>query len=99
MFKYHCSVDKARGRAVFENNGKAFGGCEDQTVSLNTRGVVYFACLSGRSYVSPGQRSAMKRLQAPAVKENGAQEDWSKNVSRTTLMISDREASSFKGTK
>ena len=32
---------------------KSFGGCTDLTVSSNSRGVVYFACLSGRSFVSP----------------------------------------------
>ena len=48
------SVNKARGRVVFENNGKALGGCADGT---KTRDVVYFACLSGRSYLSPGEWS------------------------------------------
>ena len=31
--------------------------CANQTVSLNSPGVVYFACLSGRSYLSPGEKS------------------------------------------
>ena len=47
------SVNKARGRVAFENNGKALGGCADGTKTRD----VYFACLSGRSYLSPGERS------------------------------------------
>ena len=50
-------MDKARGRAVFENNSKALWGCLHRTVSLNTSGVAYSACLSGRSYMAAGQRS------------------------------------------
>ena len=57
LSKYYCSVNKAGGRVVFENNGKALWGCADRTASLNSRGVVYFTCLSGRSYLAPGERS------------------------------------------
>ena len=57
LSKYHCSVNKAHGHAVFKNNLKALRGCADQTVDLNTRGSVSFACLSGQSYLSSGERS------------------------------------------
>ena len=54
-----CSVNKARGRVVFENNGKMLWGCADRSRSLNTRdantGVTHSACLSGRSYLAQGQ--------------------------------------------
>ena len=43
-------MNKAPGRVDFKNNGKALLG------GLNTRGDVYFACLSGRSYLSPSER-------------------------------------------
>ena len=36
---------------------KTLCGCADRLVSSNSRGVVYFACLSGRSYRPPGERS------------------------------------------
>ena len=58
-FKYLCSVNKTGGGVVGENNGEAVWGCADRIVSLNTRGGVYFACLSGRSYLTPGERSVM----------------------------------------
>ena len=45
--KYQISLS-----LVFENNGKALWSCADRTVSLTSRGVVFFACLSGRSYLS-----------------------------------------------
>ena len=48
LSKYYCSVNKAHSRAVFKNNGKVLWGWAKQTMSLNTRGVLYFACLSGR---------------------------------------------------
>ena len=35
-----------------------FRGCADRSLSSNSRGVVvYFACLSGRSYLSSGETS------------------------------------------
>ena len=36
---YHCSVNKARGRVVFEDNGEAFGGGADSTVNSSSSGV------------------------------------------------------------
>ena len=36
---YHCSVNEARGRVVFEDNGEAFGGGADSTVNSSSRGV------------------------------------------------------------
>ena len=55
MSKYHCKQLKARGRVVFQNNGEAIWGCADRTVNSNTRDVIYSACLSGRSYLSPNE--------------------------------------------
>ena len=52
------SVNHARGRAVFENNGRALWGCAVRIASRNSHRVLYFVCLSGRSYLSPGERSA-----------------------------------------
>ena len=51
------TISKACGPLVFENNSVALWGCADRTVSSNTHVVIYFACLSGRSYLSPGERS------------------------------------------
>ena len=48
---------KKRCRIVFENNRQTLFGCRDQTV--RSRGVVNFACLSGHSYLSPGERSVL----------------------------------------
>ena len=45
------------GCVVCENNSKVIWGCADRTVSSNSRHVVSFACLSGRSYRSLGERS------------------------------------------
>ena len=45
------------GCVVCENNSKVIWGCADRTVSANSRRVVSFACLSGRGYRSPGERS------------------------------------------
>ena len=45
------------GCAVCENNSQVIWGSADQTVSSNSRRVVSFACLSGRGYRSPGERS------------------------------------------
>ena len=45
------------GCVVCENNSKVIWGSADQTVSSNSRRVVSFACLSGRGYRSPGERS------------------------------------------
>ena len=36
---YHCSVNKARGRVVFEDNGEADGGCADSAINSSSRGV------------------------------------------------------------
>ena len=57
--KYHYSVVKARGRVVYQHDGKALWGCAGRIVvcTINTRGVVYFACLSGRSCLYPGEES------------------------------------------
>ena len=43
--------------AVLENNSEAPWGCVARNARSNSRGVVYFACLSGRSRLSPGQMS------------------------------------------
>ena len=45
-------VNKARDRGAVENNCKALWSCADRILSSNARGVVYFACLSGRSYLT-----------------------------------------------
>ena len=42
---------------VFNNNGKALWSCAHWTMSLNACGVVYFACLSGWSYLFPDKKS------------------------------------------
>ena len=42
---------------VFENNGTALWGCADRAQSSNSRGDLYFACLSGRIFLPPGERS------------------------------------------
>ena len=52
-------TNNARDRAVFESNGKAFSECADRIVISNSHGVAYFACLSGRSCLSPGERSIL----------------------------------------
>ena len=36
LFKYHCSVNKACGRVVFENYGKALWGCVGRLVSSSS---------------------------------------------------------------
>ena len=51
------SVNKARGHVNLENNGKTLWGYADWTASSKSRGGVYFACLGGRSYLSPEERS------------------------------------------
>ena len=51
------SVNKARGHVNLENNGKTLWGYADWTASSKSRGGVYFACLGGRSYLSPEDRS------------------------------------------
>ena len=51
----HTSVNKAnkaRGRVAFKDIGNALGRCADRTMSSDSSVIVYFACLSGRSYVS-----------------------------------------------
>ena len=50
------TVNEIRGRVVFEKNSEALRGCVDRTVSSNSCGIVYFACLSGWSYLSPAKR-------------------------------------------
>ena len=55
--------NKAHGRVVFENNVKALLVYEDRTASSNPSGVVYFDCLSGRSYLSLGERSVQESIQ------------------------------------
>ena len=52
-------MKKAHGGVVLENKGKVLRSCADRTVSSNSRCVIYFACLSGRSYLSPDERSIM----------------------------------------
>ena len=56
--EYHCSVTKARGRVISESNGKALWSWADRTMASSSR-CVCFACLSGQSYLSPGERSAV----------------------------------------
>ena len=63
LSKYHCCVNTARSRAALESTGEELWGCADRTVSLNTRDVVYFDCLSGRSYLSLGERSVQESIQ------------------------------------
>ena len=53
---YLNSRQKTRS-VLFKNNSNVLWGCADQSVSLNSRGVAYFACLSGWSYPPPGERS------------------------------------------
>ena len=50
------SANEARGCLVFENS-KPLWGCAGRSVSSTSLGVVHLACLSGRSYCSPGERS------------------------------------------
>ena len=57
---YHFNVNEARGRVVFENNGKALWSYSDRNMSSNSHDVAYFACLSGRSYLSPGEKSIIQ---------------------------------------
>ena len=45
------------GCVVCENHSHVIWRCADRTVSSNSRRVVSFACLSGRGYRSPGERS------------------------------------------
>ena len=54
LFKYHWSVDKVRGCVGFIDNGEEFRGCADQTESSKSCGVVYLACLGGRSSTVSG---------------------------------------------
>ena len=51
------SVNKACGRVVFENDSRPLWGCTKRTVRTNSRDVVYFACVSGWSDLSQGERS------------------------------------------
>ena len=53
-------IGKARGHAVFENNSKMLWGCADRAMSSNSLGVVYFACLGGWNYLSPGKRPTIQ---------------------------------------
>ena len=46
------SVNKVRGRFVFENNGNALRGCADRAVGSNSRGIVYFDCLRSTAICS-----------------------------------------------
>ena len=46
-----------RSNREFKTSVESFLSCADRTVCSNSREVVYFACLSGRSYLSPGKRS------------------------------------------
>ena len=50
-------VNKTRGRVIFENNREALWSCADRSVGLSSCGVLYFVCLSERSYLFPGERS------------------------------------------
>ena len=52
-------MNKARSRVAFENNGNALRVCADRTLIWKSRGVVDLTCLSGRSYLSPGDRSVV----------------------------------------
>ena len=45
---------------VFENNSKALWGCVDRIVSSNSRGGVCFACLIGRSDLSPSDERSIE---------------------------------------
>ena len=51
------NVNQARGRPVFENNGEALWSCANRSETLSSRGVVYFVCLRGWSYLSLSERS------------------------------------------
>ena len=63
--KYHCSVNKAHDRAVFENNREKLWGCADRTMCFSTRDVVCFACFSRRNHrdVCPGERSILREAE------------------------------------
>ena len=56
------TVNKICGRVIFEINSEATWNCANRTVCLictaPSRSVVYSACLSGRSHLSRGERSA-----------------------------------------
>ena len=67
------TVNKTHGHVVFENNSEAIWGCVHRTVNSKSPGVVYFACLSGRSYLSPGERTAEFLAKKFLTKEAGKQ--------------------------
>ena len=48
-------ANTTHGRVVLENNSEALWGCADRILSLNSRGVVCFACLSGLGLLGRGQ--------------------------------------------
>ena len=50
------TANKTCGHVILENNSGALWGCADRTLTSNLRSV-YFACLGGQSYLSPGKRS------------------------------------------
>lgn len=51
------TANKINGRVGFKTNREALGGYADRIMCLNSRDVVYFAILSGRSYLCPGDMS------------------------------------------
>ena len=57
-------VNKARDRVSFGSNREALWSCADRTwmASSNSRSVFYFAFPSGRSYLSPSERSVDKDM-------------------------------------
>ena len=62
MHKYASLVNKTCVHFSFEYNSEALLGCADQTMSLNSHGVVFLTCLSGWSYLSPGELSVKPGL-------------------------------------
>ena len=49
LSKYHCSVNKACGHAVFEKSGKVLKGCANLTMIWNTQDVIYLTDQSGEA--------------------------------------------------
>ena len=84
LSKHHSGANQARGRAVFDNSGEALWGCADQTVSLNTPGIM-FACLSGRGYLSNAERSVNAKLMCVRVRERNRAKTIQKNEKDFTM--------------
>ena len=60
-----CSFDCSNNGEVTDL--QALWGWAERTASSNSSGVAYFACLSGRSYLPPGERSSQLYLEKKSV--------------------------------